>query len=356
MNKRRPKELTAQAWDLRGWIALAVGVSVLLHFFLISFLKGYTITWVGRVDEYPAEFPFKVDSLVIDKALLAPDFDQSTLQPEFKDDVTTEADILEIAEAVADREMALTPTVDLPSNLMLSATPTIAGGPDLSPVLAPDIEMPSPLAGDLAKELAAVSSSALEQMPSMSAEQAVIELGNEKEVAGLDEALMKELESASASGNAAETVDGYANLDDLLNYKGPILDTSKPILMPTDLLFGYDQTELQESARLSLMKLGILIQRNATATFVIEGHTDTTGPDAYNQELSMRRAMAVKTWLRESLKIEGDQIQAIGYGESRPIANPQGTIEEQALNRRVEIKFKAREKADPEVRRAEIAE
>ncbi|MDA0814469.1 MAG: OmpA family protein [Verrucomicrobia bacterium] len=357
MNKRRPKELTVQTWDLRGWIALAVGVSVLFHFLLISLLKGYTFTWVGKVDDaYPPELPFKVDSLVIDKALLAPDFDQSTAQPEFNEDVTTEADILEIAEAVADREMELTPTVDLPSNLMLSATPAVAGGPDLSPGLAPDIEIPSPLAGDLAKELAAVSSAALEQMPAMSAEQAVIELGNEKEVAGLDEALMKELESASASGDAAETVDGYANLDDLLNYKGPILDASKPILMPTDLLFGYDQTELQESARLSLMKLGILIQRNATSTVVIEGHTDTTGPDTYNQELSMRRALAVKAWLRESLKIEGDQIQAIGYGESRPIVNPQGTIEEQALNRRVEIKFKAREKADPEVRRAEIAE
>lgn len=336
---------------------MAVGASVILHFLLISLLKGYTFTWIGKVDDaYPPKFPFKVDSLVIDKALLAPDFDQATAQPEFKDEVTTEADILEIAEAVADREMALTPTVDMPSNLMLSATPAIAGGPDLAPGLAPDIEIPSPLAGDLAKELAAVSSAALEQMPAMSAEQSVIELGNEKEVAGLDEALMKELESASASGNAAETVDGYANLDDLLNYKGPILDASKPILMPTDLLFGYDQTELQESARLSLMKLGILIQRNATSTVVIEGHTDTTGPDAYNQELSMRRALAVKAWLRESLKIEGDQIQAIGYGESRPIANPQGTIEEQALNRRVEIKFNAREKADPEVRRAEIAE
>ncbi|MCB1096138.1 MAG: OmpA family protein [Verrucomicrobiae bacterium] len=349
--------MPSQTWDLRGWIVLAIGVSVILHFFLISFLKGYTFTWIGKVDEFSTEFPFKVDSIVIDKALLAPDYDQSGAQPEFEDNVTTEADILEIAEAVADKELALTPAVDLPSNLMLSATPTVAGGPDLSAGLAPDMEMPSPLAGDLANELAAVASSALERMPAMSPEQSVIELGNEKEIAGQDEALMKELEAASASGNAEETVDGYANLDDLLNYKGPILDTSKPILMPTDLLFAYDQTELQESARLSLMKLGILIQRNATATFVIEGHTDTTGPESYNQDLSERRASAVKTWLRESLKIEGDQIQTVGYGESRPIANPQGTIAEQALNRRVEIKFKPREKdVSPEVRRAEVAE
>ena len=101
--------MPSQTWDLRGWIVLAIGVSVILHFFLISFLKGYTFTWIGKVDEFSTEFPFKVDSIVIDKALLAPDYDQSGAQPEFEDNVTTEADILEIAEAVADKELALTP-------------------------------------------------------------------------------------------------------------------------------------------------------------------------------------------------------------------------------------------------------
>lgn len=358
MNKRRPKELTAQTWDLRGWIALAVGVSILLHFFLISFLKGYTFSWIGKADDYPTELPFKVDRITIDKALLAPDFYESETEASYLDeeDVSTEADILEIAEAVADRELALTPTVDLPSNLMLSMTPALEGGPDLSAGFAPAMDIPSPLAGDLAAELEAVSSSTLDAMPAMSEAQAVIDLGSGKEIAGLEEALQKELDSASTpAGDAPESVEGYANLDDLLNYKGPILDTRKPILMPTDLLFGYDQIELQDSARLSLMKLGILIQRNEGATFVIEGHTDTTGPEAYNQQLSEKRALAVKNWLRDSLKIEGRQIQTIGYGEAKPIVNPQGSIEEQALNRRVEIKFKPRKKGEPEVRRAEIA-
>ncbi|MGK0188189.1 MAG: outer membrane protein OmpA-like peptidoglycan-associated protein [Verrucomicrobiales bacterium] len=358
MNKRRPKELTSQTWDLRGWIVLAVGVSVVLHFFLISFLRGYTFTWVGNSSDYPTELPFKVDRITINKALLAPDFDSSQVEPTFldEDDVSTDPDILEIAEAVAERELALTPTVDLPSNLMLSVSPSTAGGPDLSAGLAPEIDIPSPLASEIAEELAAVSNSLLESMPAMSDDQAVIDLGGDKEIAGLDEAMLKELDTAStASGNSPETIEGYANLDDLLNYKGPILDTSKPILMPTDLLFGYDQTELRDSARLSLMKLGILIQRNSGATFMIEGYTDTNGPDAYNQQLSERRAVAVKNWLRDSLKIEGSQIQTVGFGESRPIVNPQGSIEEQALNRRVEIKFKPRKNREPEVRRAEPA-
>lgn len=354
MNRRRPRQASSQAWDLRGWIVLAVAVSVVLHFLLISYLKGYTLSWGAILDSDPESLPFKVDRVTVDKALLSPDLHQPGVEPLSPgEETTTDADILEIAEAVADRELELTPAVDVPSNLTLSTTPAIAGGPDLSGGLAPELDLPSPLVSDLAEALASVTNAALETMPAMSESQAVIDLGEERDVAGSDAAFLEDMDDASARGNAGETLDGYANLDDLLDYKGPILDTSKPILMPTDLLFAYDQAELQDSARLSLMKLGILIQRNPGATFVIEGHTDTTGPDAYNQQLSDRRAQAVKSWLRDSLKIEGSQIRTVGYGETRPIVNPQGTIEEQAFNRRVEIKFMPRGEGEPEVRRAE---
>ena len=69
---------------------------------------------------------------------------------------------------------------------------------------------------------------------------------------------------------------------------------------------------------------------------IIEGHTDSTGDAAFNQQLSEDRAEAVKA---EVVANGGDpdKIKTIGYGETKPIAD-NGTREGRAQNRRVEIK------------------
>jgi outer membrane protein OmpA-like peptidoglycan-associated protein len=115
-----------------------------------------------------------------------------------------------------------------------------------------------------------------------------------------------------------------------------------PIMLPTDLLLEYNSDQLAENARLSLMKLGLLIQRSPNSQFIIEGHTDTIGTEAYNYDLSQRRANAVVQWLIYSLHLSTDRIRAVGMGKSRPLpsVNANGTPEEQALNRRVEIKVR----------------
>ena len=79
------------------------------------------------------------------------------------------------------------------------------------------------------------------------------------------------------------------------------------------------------------------IRRNPQAAFVIEGHTDSFGSDTYNLDLSRRRAESVKAWLVTMMKIPAGRIDARGYGKSRLIAPASGTIEEQQINRRVEI-------------------
>ena len=129
----------------------------------------------------------------------------------------------------------------------------------------------------------------------------------------------------------------FSDLDQLLNQVGPILDKTKPILMPTDLLFEYNEDELQISARKSLMKLGLLIQKNPNSTFIIEGHTDSTGPEDYNMELSRKRAASVKRWLVSNLSIPGETLKIQAFGESRPLTDPNQGVDEQSLNRRVEI-------------------
>lgn len=67
---------------------------------------------------------------------------------------------------------------------------------------------------------------------------------------------------------------------------------------------------------------------------MLEGHTDYKGSDAYNQDLSERRAAAVKAKLVEMYGLEPSRVSTVGYGESRPIAD-NATDEGRARNRRV---------------------
>jgi outer membrane protein OmpA-like peptidoglycan-associated protein len=135
---------------------------------------------------------------------------------------------------------------------------------------------------------------------------------------------------------------GFSNLDDLLARTGPLTPETAPILMPTDLLFDYNQISLRPEALASLQKLGTLIRRNPQSTFVIEGHSDSFGTDDYNLQLSQRRADTVKDWLVTVMKVSPERIAARGFGESRLIAPAFGTIEEQQINRRVEIVIRAK--------------
>ena len=105
-------------------------------------------------------------------------------------------------------------------------------------------------------------------------------------------------------------------------------------------LFQYDKADLLQQAIDDLQKLGELIQRNPRANFIIEGHTDSFGDPTYNEQLSQRRADAVKTWLVANMGIATERIQTKGYGRSKLIVSADHSIEEQAPNRRVEIVIK----------------
>ena len=69
----------------------------------------------------------------------------------------------------------------------------------------------------------------------------------------------------------------------------------------------------------------------------VEGHTDATGADAYNQSLSERRAHAVLDYLAGK-GVDASRLSAQGFGEGAPIA-PNETREGRTLNRRVELRL-----------------
>jgi len=142
----------------------------------------------------------------------------------------------------------------------------------------------------------------------------------------------------SSSGGAQP---GFSDLDDLLAQTGPLMPETAPILMPTDLLFDYNAFELRQEAVASLEKLGQLIRRNPGARFVIEGHSDSFGTDGYNNDLSLRRADSVKLFLTGVLALPDAVIETRGFGKTRLLAPATGSIDEQQINRRVEIVIRA---------------
>jgi len=129
---------------------------------------------------------------------------------------------------------------------------------------------------------------------------------------------------------------GFSDLDQLLAQKGPLGSGTK-LRLPDDQLFEYDSDVLQSSAIFQLQKLGTLIQRNPNATFSVEGYTDSFGTFEYNLDLSQRRADSVKRYLVEAMGINPAQIQTRGFGATKFRASPNGSIEEQSPNRRVEV-------------------
>jgi peptidoglycan-associated lipoprotein len=76
---------------------------------------------------------------------------------------------------------------------------------------------------------------------------------------------------------------------------------------------------------------------NRGVYFEIEGHTDSTGPDEYNQKLGEDRAVAVRNYLHDQHQIALNRIEVISYGESKPVEDNK-TRENRAANRRVVIK------------------
>ena len=122
-----------------------------------------------------------------------------------------------------------------------------------------------------------------------------------------------------AGGNVEHgALDGIASLDDLLDLPPNILLASKTML-PSDLLFEFNSTELRESAKVGLMKLALLMDRNPNLFCWIEGHTDLVGGDEFNLNLSILRAEAVKNYLVESMRMDASKIITRGFGRYQPL-------------------------------------
>jgi outer membrane protein OmpA-like peptidoglycan-associated protein len=103
----------------------------------------------------------------------------------------------------------------------------------------------------------------------------------------------------------------------------------------SDVLFDVDSANLKPGAREKLARIAGIVSGHPDLKMEIEGHTDSTGTDTYNQRLSERRAQSVSTYLNQQ-GIGRAIVATAGYGESRPVAT-NGTSAGRQQNRRVEI-------------------
>lgn len=128
------------------------------------------------------------------------------------------------------------------------------------------------------------------------------------------------------------TVQGYFGSDEAEVYK----QGSRLVIRLRGIQFPVGQATLTPENYTLLSKVQKAIQSFDQPSVTIEGHTDSTGSAQANQELSQKRAEAVKTYLVANNTLPENRIRATGYGPDRPLA-PNTTAEGRAINRRIDV-------------------
>ena len=104
-----------------------------------------------------------------------------------------------------------------------------------------------------------------------------------------------------------------------------------------NIFYDFDKANIRPDAALELDKLVQVLNDNPGISIELSSHTDSRGSDAYNQDLSQRRAESAVEYII-SKGIDRSRITAKGYGESRPVVKNATTEEEHQRNRRTEFK------------------
>jgi len=110
---------------------------------------------------------------------------------------------------------------------------------------------------------------------------------------------------------------------------------AEKVTLAADVLFDFDKSVLKPEGKAKLDDLANKVKAINLEVVIAIGHTDSIGSDAYNQELSVRRAASVQSYL-VSKGVEPNRIYTEGKGEKQPVASNK-TKEGRQKNRRVEI-------------------
>jgi OOP family OmpA-OmpF porin len=115
-----------------------------------------------------------------------------------------------------------------------------------------------------------------------------------------------------------------------------LLTENQMIIRLYGLTFGSGSAVITPDQFMLLTKVMRALREFPNKKYLVAGHTDSQGNDAYNLNLSENRAAAVRAYLEANMNLPPEQFESIGYGESKPIASNE-TMEGRRLNRRIEI-------------------
>jgi len=114
------------------------------------------------------------------------------------------------------------------------------------------------------------------------------------------------------------------------------------ITFSSGIMFDVDRAMLKDQYTGELSELSTILNKYEDTNILLEGHTDSTGSEEYNLDLSKKRAQSVANYLATQ-NVNPTRFTIMGYGESQPIASNE-TVEGRAQNRRVEVAIYANEK------------
>jgi len=331
------------------WVTLAVVLAGLFHVALFLIFGKIEVRQWGAVYEEVVQLAQEREKIVIDEETLSRIMEEEEPVPTPRDrppeEIPTEdlpAELPEVTESVR-----LTPAVSEPQNLFASApAPKFPAEANLSAVKdSMSFDLAETAGEDVKSELLEASKQASTEQPKIYIEESEVQVGLEA-----DE-LVEEMTNSLGSADAAKIRGRFDSLDELLG-SGKAMPDNAEILIPTDLLFEFGSAEVREEAKLSLMKLGMLILANPDSTYLFKGYTDTIpfrrregreGP-SNNEELSIARAEAVRDWLVGSLDLKGFDLRIQGFGSADPLVEPSSRatsqrVKEEAINRRVEVEI-----------------
>ena len=309
----------AEAPLMRKWIFRALLASLVIHAGLFVFFRAKHLDNFGMrsVDQLtPSRFVVK--KVTIDpKSLQDPEELKTTLKEKPKAVQKIEVPV----EKIQPSEISVKPQNSEIVSPILNDKPKMTA---VNTDLIAKVEASS--AGALEKELGSIANSLLADSTRAPKQPVVFTLpGGAKDATG--------------GVGENEGIPGLRSLDEALGATGPLAMGDR-LGVRGGALFEYNKADLLQQAIDDLQKLGEIIQRNPRATFMIEGHTDSFGDPVYNEQLSQRRADAVKSWLVTNMSIAAERVQTKGFGRSKLIVPADRSIEEQAPNRRVKIVIK----------------
>jgi outer membrane protein OmpA-like peptidoglycan-associated protein len=140
--------------------------------------------------------------------------------------------------------------------------------------------------------------------------------------------------AAAESGRLAAEARTAALLAELASYEQKKTDLGVTLIL-RDLQFASASSVLGSGAQGRLAPLAAFLAKQPEARIQISGHTDSQGSDAFNMDLSARRAQSVGAYLG-STGVNANRINSVGMGESTPVAT-NDTAAGRAINRRVEV-------------------